>query len=281
MRFLFINIFLVLSAYVLAQDKIYLLNGEVRKGKVTEVGTEEIRFMEDGDNLSLLRSDVLLIEFINGAVEVINVPAENKVFANTPKAKERHLENSKKLATSNLVSINSLALCNSDAAFFYEKLLDEKRYGVGLMAAFNFNSRCSILNSHIFSLTNGRKNYDLGGFANLYLGLDRTVKSFYVGVMIKYMALTFDKTVVNGTSITNKPASGNQLATIFTCGNQRFFDNGFFIKTIYGLGGFNLNGEYKDEFNYQNSNNGFGAQRPSNRKFLGKFYFGVNMGLCF
>lgn len=74
MKTLFSLILLLSSfAYASAQDKIHMTNGKIIECKVTEVGTEEIKYKisteADAASFAVKKIDVLKIEFANGQVE--------------------------------------------------------------------------------------------------------------------------------------------------------------------------------------------------------------------
>ncbi len=66
-------LFIGTVAFASAQDKIYMTNGKIIECKVTEVGTEEIKYKvsteADAAVFSVKKIDVIKIEFANGHVE--------------------------------------------------------------------------------------------------------------------------------------------------------------------------------------------------------------------
>ena len=251
----------------------------MKEGTVKEIGPEFIKFISEGVVNEVESSKILLLEFSNGSVEIINKPNESLVFTPLGIENKRQEKNSKSLSKSNYVSLNTLALFNTDLSIFYEKIFTESNIGIGLMGAYNFNNYAGFINSFISILGNAKKNYDLGAFVNYYLTKTGDKKAYSVGILFKYTDFKFDLTVPSsGGNFTNVQKKGSQTSTIFTFTSHRQFSNNIFIKTIYGLGGFNLKGDYRKEFNFIFSN---GGQQVINIRFLPKLYFGINAGFNF
>ena|SRR6218665_3838618 len=286
---------LLLSAFISrAQDTVYFLDGTSKTGKVTEIAPYHIILETRSEKETLPKYLLLLVEFKNGAVEVINTPEKTLVY--NPNSAERSSKKPQKddLTNYNLGSLNTLALCNADISGFYERILPNKKIGLGLMGAYNFNIQASVSNLFIAVLNNAKKKYDLGAFANIYPDLyGKGSTSFYCGILLKYMSFSYnsvieEKEVVGGvvsTTIKYKPAQGSQLATIFTCGTHTQLAKNFFIRSLAGIGGFNLRGNYREQYNYMlntnNQNNNSSNTTTYNRGFLLKFYAGVNLGFTF
>ena len=72
--------FLFTSFKIFSQDKIFLLNGECVQGRVIEISRSEIKFVTDGEKKSLQQKTVLLIQFKNGEVEILNSPNKDAIF---------------------------------------------------------------------------------------------------------------------------------------------------------------------------------------------------------
>ena len=175
-----------------------------------------------------------------------------------------------------------MALCNSDIAFFYEHIFKRKLIGAGLMGAYNFNTRASFLNLFIATLANSKKNYDLGAFVNFYLNRLNKKNQFYFGAFVKYCQFSYTKIIIensNGaSSVKYSNTNDYQLATIFTVGSHFNFTESYFIKSYFGFGGFNLRGDYREQYNYQLGSNR-GSKKPNqNVGFLPKLYLGINVG---
>ena len=289
LRYLLLNIIILLSLTFKCQDKLYFLDGTNKVGKITEIGPEEIIIKIDFDNISFPRSSILLLEFKNGSTEIINKPTET--IARIAEKKENfHFKQAKKeLYYYNQVSLNSLALCNADISVFYERILPKKRSGVGVMGAYNINQYANAFNINIAVLSNSKKNYDLGAFFNFYPSRSEKRTRLHFGLMMKYTSFNYSSvknvntTIGNSVSATTtySAAKGSQLATIITMGSHSDISNNFFIKTIFGIGAFKLRGDYKTQYNQEinNVNNqSNNNSQPVTYNYLPKFYFGINIG---
>ncbi len=262
------------------------MDGQTKSGKVTVITPEYIGLKSDSGVIEFDRSTVLLIEFKNGKFDKINDP-EKEITTKADKKENFHFKQaSKELYSYNRVSINSLALCNADIAAFYERMLPKKKVGLGIMGAYNFNVYANATNAFIAVLANAKKNYDLGGFINFYPARAEKRTFLHLGLMIKYTSFNFTSVrsdsvkVGNVYAVTNtyKASKGSQLATIFTVGSHTDITKNFFIKTIFGVGGFKLKGDYKEQFNIElNKTNAPNAQKIESRS-LPKLYLGINIG---
>ena len=280
MKLKLIIIYFFISYFFKAQDKIYFLDGAIEHGKTMEISSEFILVSNNNLIDSFLISKILLIEYQNGRIELINKPKENSIqYLDSSKKKQ---ERSTDFYKFNQLSLNTMALCNSDIAFFYEHIFKRKLIGAGLMGAYNFNTRASFLNLYIAKLDNSKKNYDLGAFVNFYLNRLNKKNQFYFGAFVKYCEFSYTKIIVensNGaSSVKYINTNDYQLATIFTVGSHFNFTESFFIKSYFGFGGFNLRGDYREQYNYQLGSNR-GSKKPNqNVGFLPKLYLGINVG---
>jgi len=273
-----------------AQDKIYFLDGTIKTGKITEINDEGIT-IEDETTTTFPKRLVLLLEFKNGDGEVISKPTESLIY--NPESITAKTKSKIDPSLFNIISVNTLALCNSDVSVFYERILPGKTIGLGFMGAYNFNQYVTNQNFFIGVLSNAKKNYDMGLFANLYSDEITEGTTVHFGILLKYLNFTFTKAIeekVNSggnisTNIRYAPAQGYQLATIFTGGTSTQITKKCFLKTIAGIGGFNMRGDFKQQYNYflnkaaqSNSSN---SATAFNSKFLLKLYFGINVGYNF
>ena len=280
MKLKLIIIYFFISYFFKAQDKIYFLDGAIEHGKTIEVSSEFILVSNNNLIDTFLFSKILLIEYQNGRIEIINKPKENSIqYLNSSKKKQ---ERSTDFYKFNQLSLNTMALCNSDIAFFYEHIFKRKLIGAGLMGAYNFNTRASFLNLYIATLDNSKKNYDLGAFVNFYLNRLNKKNQFYLGALVKYCQFSYTKIIEDNSngasSIKYINADDYQLATIFTAGSHLNITESFFIKSYFGFGGFNLRGDYREQYNYQLGANR-GSKKPNqNVGFLPKLYLGINVG---
>ncbi|MBL7918779.1 MAG: hypothetical protein JNJ40_00605 [Bacteroidia bacterium] len=280
-----LHIFILLAFTLKCQDKLFFLNGQTKSGKVTVITPEYIGLKSDSGVIEFDRSTILLIEFKNGKFDKINDP-EKEIIATADKKENFHFKQaSKELYSYNRVSINSLALCNADIAAFYERVLPNKKIGLGIMGAYNFNLYANAINPFIAVLANAKKNYDLGGFINFYPARVEKRTFMHCGLMVKYTSFNFtsvrsDSVNVGSVyAVTNsyKASKGNQLATIVTIGSHTDITKNFFIKTIFGIGGFRLKGDYKEQFNIELNKANANNQKLESRS-LPKLYLGINLG---
>ena len=280
MKLKLITIYFFIGYFFKAQDNIYFLDGAIEHGKTIEISNEFILVSNNNLIDTFLFSKILLIEYQNGRIELINKPKENSIqYLDSSKKKQ---ERSTDFYKFNQLSLNTMALCNSDIAFFYEHIFKRKLIGAGLMGAYNFNTRASFLNLYIAKLDNSKKNYDLGAFVNFYLNRLNKKNQFYFGAFVKYCEFSYTKIIVensNGaSSVKYINTNDYQLATIFTVGSHFNFTESFFIKSYFGFGGFNLRGDYREQYNYQLGSNR-GSKKPNqNVGFLPKLYLGINVG---
>ncbi len=289
---------LILTLFLKAQDKIYFLDGSCSTYKILEINDAELivaPISESGtpfinSNETILKKNVLLVEYKNGSVEIYNKSKNDLRYNPNQKssAKGSHSQTSSEdLNFSNFGSLNALALCNADLAGFYEHTLPEKKYGLGCMATYNFNPTTTGANAFIDILNNAKKNYDIGVFANVYPNRMRKRTSFFFGILVKYTSFNFnsviEEKVPNSTSITIKyvPSQGSQLASLVTAGFQTNMTKSFFLKYFLGLGGYNLRGSYKEQFNYAINTNRPPNTAPYNKGFMPKLYVGINAGFAF
>jgi hypothetical protein len=276
-----------------AQDRVYLLDGSCKVVKVLEIASEQITVVplsESGApfvdaNETISKRDLLLIEYKNGLVEVYNRPEKTAIYNSDGRLNKKSHGNSKDISYYNFASLNTLALCNSDISGFYEHLVHSKKLGAGAMGAYNFNRYAGLQNALIAILPNAKKNYDIGLFLNLYPSGFKRRATFFYGVLFKYTSFKFTKVIEekvgSAINISYAPAKGSQLATIFTVGIQIKITPTFFLKTMAGLGGFNMRGDYREQYNYQLNANRKTGDPVINAKFLPKFYFGLNAGFNF
>jgi hypothetical protein len=254
-----------------SQDKVYFLDGRCVNCKVLEISEDELLINKEGEEQKLNREELLLILYKNGTTESLNIPKQSSVYH--PTTDKRRIQE-KELFKPHYISLNTAALCNADVSVFYEHLTRTRLFGFGVMGAYNFNAQASFQNIFIVTLPNAKKNYDLGATFNFYPGKFESRTGVTFGMMMKYTHITFDaQTIVNspnGNIVEYRRAQGSQLATIFTMGTHTSFKNNVFIRTLFGLGGFKLKGDYKSEYNKIYFGNSL--------SFLPKIYIGFNVG---
>jgi hypothetical protein len=286
-KLFFTAIFLFATVFTRAQDKIVLTDGSAVQGRVTEVTPDEIvlRSAEGESRLPVTR--VLLIEYKNGAVETYTTAGQDADYPTRPNAGKDATGNT--IQPANFVSLNTLALVNADVAVFYERVLYQRKLTAGLMAAANFNMRATGYNLFIGVLNNGKKTHDLGAFLNYYpTGMSGKTR-LYFGLMMKYTGFRYsvlkEDTLVNGgtSSIhaTYTPATGSQLATIVTFGSQTKLGESFFVKTIFGIGGFAVKGTYREQLTLMFERTRGDGPSIFTGSSLPKLYLGFNAGFSF
>ncbi len=269
------------------------MDGSCKVAKVLEIGPDYITIVplsESGApfvdaNELVQKNAVLLIEYKNGSVEIYNKPGQTAVF--NPDGEQNKLikKDKEDITFYNFASINTLALCNSDISGFFERLSQTRGAGLGLIASYNFNRFVTAPNSFLLILNNAKKNYDIGAFVNFYPTHFKRRSNFTFGLMFKYTSFNFDRLVEekngNTTIVKYIPSKGNQLATIVTIGAHRYLTKNIFIKTIAGIGGFKLKGDYKQQFNYFINKDNKPGDPVYNYNFLPKIYLGLNLGFDF
>jgi hypothetical protein len=294
MRLLFNLFFLAIVLNAASQDKLYYINGSSKLVFVREINPNEIIIETDSTTETILKEEVLLIEYKNGLVDVFNSPKESKIINLNSQQKNNLHNQNKPLFNYNLVSINTLALCNADASAFYERILQNKKIGFGVMGAYNFNPLSIGPNTFINILNNAKKNYDLGIYCNFYPRAFSKKTFITYGILFKQTNFSFnlvteDTIKIGGNTSTNinyKYTKGNQFATLFNIGTNTTVLSNCFIKTYFGLGGFNLRGDYKKAYNAEYdknniSNNNNTPPEKANFSFLPKLYIGINIGYAF
>jgi hypothetical protein len=278
---------LMLAAFVIgsAQDGVYLVDGSLIKGKVIEVGIEEIIVRENDLTRIIDKRKVLLIHYQNGSAEVYSSPQKDLVLSNGAKKQPPSLPRQN---TQNLLSFNMLGLANADLMFFYERLFFAKKMGLGAVAGYNFNPHVNYsINTYMAPLANPKKHGDLGLFVNFYrkpLGEGRT--SFF-GFSLKYTPISFtsvlENSVTTGTLVTTNlvftPGQGRQVAVLFHFGKHRQITEQFFVRTMIGIGFFRLTGEYKTQYNYMLNKNS--QLPPVEFNVLPKLFVSLNAGYSF
>lgn len=286
------------ALFVGAQDKIYFLDGSCNIYKILEINDTELLvapLSESGtpfvnSNEVIPKNTVLLVEYKNGSIDIYNKPKTDLRYSPGQKTSEK--ESEKRLVTnefnfSNFGSLNALALCNADATGFYEHILPEKKLGLGLMATYNFNPSTTAANAFIDILNSAKKNYDIGLFANIYPNRMKKRTSFFIGLLIKYTSFNFNSVIEEKVPLSSSvnikyvPSQGSQLATLVTTGFQTAMTKSFFLKYFIGLGGYNLRGTYKEQFNYYMNTNRPPTTPVYNIGFLPKLYIGINAGFAF
>ena len=192
---IFLMCFLSLCQIIKAQDIIYLNNGVKVEALVKELNVVSIKYKNfanpDGPTYVVNRQDVLLIQYQNGTVEIINSnptsvsPPNTETLTPKKEAPKKGVYDAHYL-NKNCIYFNGLALTNSDLAFIYDREIAKSRLSIVLLGAYNFNVHTNYTNMYIQALNNSKKNYDLGAGINYYTQT-RKKTQYFVGILVKYM----------------------------------------------------------------------------------------------
>jgi hypothetical protein len=292
MRSVFTLLFITFFLFSRGQDKLFYLDGTAKKCKVLSVNSEVVQLIdENGYESMIARSYIMMIEYKNGFIDIFNYPQDDSEIQ--PTNNETMDSPQKNLRSSQFkhsyASFNTLALANADISGFYEYRPQGLPIMIGIMGAYNFNIRSTVQNNYISVLSNGKKNYDIGATFN-YLpeSGDEDEEKIYIGAMVKYTDLSFDIITIDSAGtpgaktqvLTYTKSKGSQLAFMATTSYQLNFGEGFFMRGIFGFGGFKLTGDYRKEYNY-NANKDRKANEKFDAQYRPKIYLGVNVGFNF
>lgn len=219
----------IISIY--GQDILYTVAGKKIPSKVLEINSNEIKYKDftniDGPTYVIYNSDVVLIQFTNGSTQIINSNANSFSPIKTETIVTKKIEENKKpnlyYMNPNLLSINALALANGDIHLMFDRDFYNGKLSLSILGGYNFNSRMGVFNYFIAdSKDHTKKLYDAGLGIN-YMPSNTKRGQYFVGLMAKYMAFTFD----NVTDTTN-----NQLAYTKSNGYQMaiMISNGWVIR---------------------------------------------------
>jgi hypothetical protein len=285
-----IALFLVLlfsAACGHAQDKVIFTDGSSRTGTVQEILPDEVILAIAEGTVSVARNTIVLITYRNGLVDHLNTPPADVVYLPAGTASEKSRSDQAAEETVNFLSVNSLALVNADFTVLYERLFFGRQAGAGVIGGFNFNPRVTLYNVFLYPLAEAKKNYDAGAFFNFYPGGLGAKNRFYGGLMVKYTSFRFqslrEDTLLAGNQLSIQtsysPSSGSQLATLFTFGTHSSLGSGVYVRTLFGLGGFTLRGDYKEQFNYMLRRGADVNDPVYHYSFVPKIYLGLNFGI--
>jgi hypothetical protein len=262
-RLLIAGIFMLSVMLTVAQDLIYLNNGNKFEAIVTEIHPEEIKYKSvtnpSGPTYVVSRSDVLLIEYKSGEVELINknpsaFPAEKPVTPQPTSFKKKADERELRYLHKSTFMINGLALANADISLLYDYEFANSHLSVTLLGAYNFNRAVTFPNAVIQNyLVGAKKNYDLGLGLNWYPSNKRKTQ-YFMGVWFKYMSYNYLKEInvieeINGVVYKRtefEPRHSYQLATLFVNGFQIRISPFVNYKILVGLGGYNPQPDLRD-----------------------------------
>src|ERR1041385_5063410 len=148
-----VNLFVVFCfAFLLqsirAQDLIYLNNGSKLETIVKEISTSEIKYKnftnQDGPTYIVSKNDVLMIEYKNGVVEILNpTPSSISPIKTETLAPKREIVKKGPYElyylNKNCLYFNGIALANSDIALLYDREFAKSRLSLTVLGAYNFN----------------------------------------------------------------------------------------------------------------------------------------------
>jgi hypothetical protein len=275
-------LFFLLALSYCAQDKLILTDGSAIHGKVLEIGPDGLLLRTTSGTTLVPRTEAVLLEFAGGATERINDPVADKVYRGMA-ARTAAATRATDLLSRNMVSVNTLALCNADLSVFYERLMGERQAGIGLLAAVNVNRYANVHNAFVAILNNGKKTLDLGVFANYYPHLNERKTKIYFGVMLKYMEFSFSRvkedTVAGGSNISFTPARSYQVSGLFTFGSHTLIGKQMFIRTILGAGACSVQPVHREQIRIITARND--EDLPLDQSVLPKIYLGINLGVMF
>lgn len=184
---------LQLTLVVKAQDVIYLNTGDKVQAIVKELSGKEIKYKNftnpDGPTYVISKNDVVLIEYQNGTIEVLNYTPKAVSPTNDQPVVSKKEPNPTDMyyyAAKNCIYLNGLALTNSDIALLYDREIAKSKLSLVLLGAYNFNVHTNYTNRYIQALGISKKNYDLGIGINYYTQTKRR-SQYFVGLMFKAM----------------------------------------------------------------------------------------------
>jgi hypothetical protein len=238
----------------------------------------------DGPTYVVNRPDVLLIQYQNGSVEIIN---NNPASVSPPNAET--LSSKKETAkrgvydalyqNKNCLYLNGLALTNSDIALIYDGEILKSRLSIVVLGAYNFNIHTNYTNRYIQALNNSKKNFDIGAGVNYYTQT-RKKTQYFVGVLFKcmnydYVRQTPVEESANGityTIIKQENVNNYQIAGMLVNGLQFRITPYFTYRTFIGLGFTNADGDVSKAV----------RENPTQKAVsLGKAYLGMCVGYRF
>lgn len=246
-----IPFFLFLFHLIRAQDVIHLNNGDKFDAIVKEITSYEVKYKNftnpDGPTYVIVKNDVLLIEYQNGTVEIINTSPKSlspiKTFTASPKKEIKKGPNDIYYGAKNCLYFNGLALVNSDIALIYDREIAKSRLSIVLLGAYNFNVHTNYTNRYIQALGISKKNYDLGAGINYYTQTKRRAQ-YFVGFLFKVMHYEYVRETTTTDSIngvvfnttTSQNVNNFQFAGLLVNGLQFRITPFFTYRAFIGLG---------------------------------------------
>lgn len=175
-------IFLFLSLYTKAQDKLFFTDGTVQKGILMSVTKDIIYFKatDTSEVQAIRKSNLLLAEDYKGV---------RYVFSKQPTVKES-IVSEKKALKRNSIGTQPFGIFTGRATLAYERFTADDRIGFVIPVSLTFDPIGVLYNSQIDSSANSSKritgvNFITGMDVNFYLGRDNGIK-FYLGPRFRY-----------------------------------------------------------------------------------------------
>ncbi|MES2514061.1 MAG: hypothetical protein V4580_07940 [Bacteroidota bacterium] len=261
---LFFLILFALPAY--SQDILYTTAGNKLKARVTEINVKDIKYKDfanpEGPTYVIAKTDVVLIQYSNGTIEVINdnpatlapkisetvTPTASKPADKTPafdkndpygkNKKEEKKDFNLYYLNKNMLSINALALANGDVTIMYDRELLNSRMSLTFLGGYSFNPRMGALNLFIADSKDGaKKKYDAGFGVNFMPRNTRRVQ-YFVGILAKHMAYDYLNVVDTTNNQKNyEKASASQTAIMISNGWVFRVGPNFSFKLFGAIGG--------------------------------------------
>lgn len=183
-KFTFTSLLFLFVLQGFAQDKIYLTDNSVVNGKVTEVGTTEIKYKKaenlTGPDYVMPKSMIAMIIYENGTHEVINASEstnhtqdENTVIAILPYYK----------TGKNLISLNYFDLIYKNVSLSYTRFLCGLRFSLNANLSVGFtqnNNNYNNGNSFLYF----DKDYFHSSFGVNYFPTGMNKVSYYTGLSL-------------------------------------------------------------------------------------------------
>lgn len=259
--------FLILSAFsAYSQDILYTTAGNKLNARVTEINVKDIKYKDfnnpDGPTYVIAKTDIVLIQYANGTVDVINdnpntlAPKTTETVApisakpvdkapafdrNDPYSKNKKVE--KKdfnlyYLNKNMLSINALALANGDITLMYDREILNSKMSLSFLGGYSFNPHMGGLNFFIRDAKDGaKKKYDAGVGINIMPRNTRRVQ-YFAGILVKYMAYDYLNVVDTINNQKNfEKASASQTAVMISNGWIFRVTPNFNFKLFGSIGG--------------------------------------------
>lgn len=272
-----VGILWLLNATLSAQDLIYTISAEKISCKVTEL--DEFRAIyQQGERIdSIYLINVYLIHYANGRIERYAIIEEE-----VSNVKYKRLDPKKGNQIAMLC--NALALVNSDITGLIEYRFKNPSYAIGILGAYNFNTRASIFNRHIQPLPDSKKLFDAGIYLSGKIPINTSKYSFLYGFLAKYTAFYYTSyssakvNTSNGSYLSSIPYTrkDRQLAYLPFLGYERQISETLFLRSMFAFGIFAMSEQYSKDFYKQPRQTGsfFGTDK----RLFSKAYLGLCIG---